>query len=349
VTFRDINPLMITIARDSRGLLQQDLASRLGISQGMMSKIESQEALLNEGLLRKLAKTLNYREKFFFHKGEYQPTFLNYRRRQKVSSKILTPIDASINVLRISVETVLQSLGLNSFPAIFGKGPISEPRQAARDLRRIWKIPSGPIRSIVSEIESHGIIVLKFDFKTERVDSRTILTRDNIPIIVCNASLLGDRQRFSIAYELGHIALHAFRPSLSQTDIGHEANLFASEFLMPEAQIKEDLNTDVNIARLGELKLKWRVSMQALLYRANDLGIISDNQKKYLVAQFNKLGIRRREPKEFDISPEENESIFKLFEQYVKNRDININDMIDDFGLTDSEFTNLFPSFKRKH
>ena len=338
---------MITMARDSRGLLQQDLAFRLGISQGMMSKVESQEALLNDALLKKLAKTLNYKESFFFHKGEYQPTFLSYRRRQKVSSKILTPIDASINVVRISIEKILRSLDINSIFPTSGKSAILDPKQAAIEVRKMWKIPSGPLGSITAQIESHGILVLKLEFNTERVDSRTILTTDDIPIIICNTSLLGDRLRFSLAYELGHVILHGRKHSTPQTDIGHQANLFASEFLMPEAEIREDLIGDVSIVRLGELKLKWKVSMQALLYRANDLGIVSNNQKRYLVGQFNKLGIRRREPKEFDIAQEECSFIYELFEKYITTKQISIRGMIDDLGLTDTDFYSLFPPLKK--
>ena len=41
--------------------------------------------------------------------------------------------------------------------------------------------------------------------------------------------------------------------------------------------------------------------MIALLYRADDLGFVTANQKRYLLQQFNKLKIRRREPQELDV------------------------------------------------
>ncbi|MBL0267160.1 MAG: hypothetical protein IPP99_00335 [Chitinophagaceae bacterium] len=43
----------------------------------------------------------------------------------------------------------------------------------------------------------NNVIINSFDFGTERVDSRSMLTDDKYPIIFLNNSLLGDRQRFS--------------------------------------------------------------------------------------------------------------------------------------------------------
>jgi Zn-dependent peptidase ImmA (M78 family) len=45
--------------------------------------------------------------------------------------------------------------------------------------------------------------------------------------------------------------------------------------------------------------------MIALLYRADDLGYLTPNQKRYLLQQFNALNIRRREPLELDIAIEQ--------------------------------------------
>jgi Zn-dependent peptidase ImmA (M78 family)/DNA-binding XRE family transcriptional regulator len=337
---------MIAIARDSRGVLQKDLAYRLGISQGMMSKIENHEALLNDILLKKLAKVLNYKENFFFNKGEYQSTFLSYRRRRKVSPRILIPIDASINVVRISIDRILRELSSSPFLSILNQEDIVTPEQAAQEVRRTWGLPHGPIKNIIWEIEKHGIISIQFDFNTERVDSRTVFGNNNIPIIISNSSLMGDRQRFSIAYELGHIVLHALNPQVARRNFTREANLFASEFLMPTEQIREDLDSDITIVRLGELKLKWKVSMQALLYRANDLKIISDNQKRYILSQFNNLGIRRREPKEFDVPVERNKLIYQMFDKYMKSRGINFEDTASELGLHEDDFLRLFSELK---
>jgi Zn-dependent peptidase ImmA (M78 family) len=107
--------------------------------------------------------------------------------------------------------------------------------------------------------------------------------------------------------------MHTFNAVDWNRDIGHEANLFAAEFLMPEREMREEFKEGVTLALLAELKRKWKVSMIALLYRADDLGFLTENQKKYLVQQFNDKKIRRREPVELDIPAEQP----KLFRQRI--------------------------------
>ena len=70
---------------------------------------------------------------------------------------------------------------------------------------------------------------------------------------------------------------------------------------MPAKHIIEDFKNGITIPILADLKRKWKVSMIAPLYRADDLGLVTTNQKRYLFQQFNQLKIRRREPIKLDI------------------------------------------------
>ena len=68
---------------------------------------------------------------------------------------------------------------------------------------------------------------------------------------------------------------------------------------MPSAKIKDELPEKLNIAawnRLKELKEKWGVSIQALLYRARFLGIMSDVTYRNAMITVTKRGWRRSEP-----------------------------------------------------
>jgi Zn-dependent peptidase ImmA (M78 family) len=191
-------------------------------------------------------------------------------------------------------------------------------------------------------IEDNRILISTFDFGTERVDGRSILTDDKHPVILTNKIQLGDRQRFTLAYELGHLIMHAFHnPSLG-TDVGHEANVFAAEFLMPEKDIISDFKTTITLELLAELKKKWKVSMQALLYRACDLNLLTYNQQRYLIAQFNQLKIRRREPPEFDVPREIPTLLRDLVTKYRSKQKMNITEMAAFFNLTESEFMKMY-------
>ena len=235
---------------------------------------------------------------------------MNYRKRQIVSPKLLTPIDAKMNVYRLQTEFLMQALGFN--PAqlpVLDVEKLGTPQKCAIKLHKLWEVKEGILPNITKLIESKGIIVNSFSFGTDRVDSRTILSSTSQPIIYTNKSLLGDRLRFSLAYELGHLVMHLNTTPNFERDVDHEANLFAAEFLMPETTIRPDFENGITLSTLGELKMKWKVSMQSLLYRADDLGYLTYNQKRYLLTQFNQMKIRKREPEDaiIEVKPRKGE------------------------------------------
>lgn len=301
-----INPKMVVLARESRGMSQKDLADQLNTSPGFICKIETDNKSMPEPTLERMSKLLKYPREFFYQEGEaYLPMSLNYRKRDHVSAKVLMPLEAHLNIYRLNIETIAQKIKLPALniPDLDLK-KIGSEELVAKQLRKTWKIPKGPIPKLTEVLEANGIIVISCDFGTERVDSRTILTKEKHPIIVVNKLHLADRQRFSLAYELGHLVMHSHTLPSHDRDISHEANLFAAGLLLPENELKKDFEKGVTIPLLGELKRKWKVSMISLLYRAADLGFLTDNQKKYMLSQFNQMKIRRREPIELDFPRE---------------------------------------------
>lgn len=88
------------------------------------------------------------------------------------------------------------------------------------------------------------------------------------------------RDRFSIAHELGHLALHypLLRKPMKAARYGSnraewEANWFAAGFLMPEAEFRREFeNRDHDIA---EVATKFVVSEQAAEVRARSLALAS--------------------------------------------------------------------------
>lgn len=242
------------------------------------------------------------------------PENLAYRKRQMVAQKLLTPITAQANILRQHVQFLTRAL-LIPTPAIPALKDTT-PEKAAARLRKLWGIDTPVIPNLTRIAEEQGIAVLSFDFGTGRVDSRSMLTDDGYPVIFLNKTLLGDRLRFSLAYEIGQLVLHTFRSVDPGRDITSEANAFAAALLLPEKEVRKDLEGGITIARLAELKKKWKVSMIALLYRADDLGLLTPNQKRYLLQQFNTAGIRRREPVELDVPVEEARLVKRWIAQF---------------------------------
>jgi len=174
------------------------------------------------------------------------------------------------------------------------------------------------------------------------VDSRSMLTDDQYPIIFLNRSLLGDRQRFSLAFELGHLIMHTFSTVPHERNINHEANLFAAEFLMPAKDIIKDFKDGITLSLLGELKRKWKVSMIALLYRSDDLGLLTPNQKRYLVQQFNTQKIRRREPPQLDVAKENPQLMRRLLVDYMSKSKLSVMQLCTLLAIEADDYMNYY-------
>jgi Zn-dependent peptidase ImmA (M78 family)/DNA-binding Xre family transcriptional regulator len=300
------NNEMLVLAREARGISQLQLADTIGMSATNLSKIERADIGMANETLEKIAEATSYPLQFFHQQGRTVPENLIYRKRQVVAQKLMTPIHAQANILRLQAQQLENFLHIPSFDNPFGQvAKLETPNAIASALRSEWKVEGPIIDNLTRLIESKGIITAQFDFGTARIDSKSIFTDAKRPIIITNKALTGCRQRFSLAYELGHLCMHNGMALDANRDIVHEANLFAAELLMPETAIREDFEKGIGIPQLAALKTKWKVSMIALLYRADDLGYLSPNQKRYLLQQFNALKIRRREPLELDIDPEQ--------------------------------------------
>ena len=110
-------------------------------------------------------------------------------------------------------------------------------------------------------------------------------------MIVVNATHGGERQRFTIAHEIGHLVLDV-SPGIDEEKVAHR---FAGAFLMPEEVMWAEIGkhrTALGWAELFKLKLMLGVSVQAITYRCNDLGIISQTLKDRMYSVFEEIGWR---------------------------------------------------------
>lgn len=340
---RVVNPKRIILAREARGINQSELAEKLGLNKGSLSKIEAGEKTLSKDNLTKISTITGFPESFFFAEGDIIAENLSFRKREKVAQTFIMPITAKSNIIRQHVQFLAEQLGKQTehLPAI-EVTDVQTPAQIAKAVREKWRLKFPVIPSVTELLEDHGIVVSSFPFVTERVDSRCMLTDNGQPVIFLNGQMLGDKQRFSLAFELGHLVMHTFFQVPLERSISREANQFAAEFLMPEDDIKKDFKGDITVAQLGELKRKWKVSMISLLYRADDLGFMTPNQKRYLVQQFNQLQIRRREPIELDVPVEKPKLLRRWIADFKDKNKFSTAQVAEALHLTTHEFIEVY-------
>jgi Zn-dependent peptidase ImmA (M78 family) len=164
----------------------------------------------------------------------------------------------------------------------------------AAQLRKEWDIPPGPIVNVVRLLESKGVIVTRCSIECKSVHAFSKRFRTG-PIVVLDSDKENiDRLRFDAAHELGHLVMH---PEIDPGNRIYElqANQFAAAFLMPEADIDAELPSRLDYMRFYRLKQRWRVSMQALIRRARDLGNISDSTYRRAMMQLSQRGQRTTE------------------------------------------------------
>lgn len=283
------------MARLATGLTQTECANKIGISQAKLSKLEDGlAATIDEDALKRLSDISGYPVEFFTQPGGRVSLGDGFfRRRADVPARVFKRMEALINIKRMEISKLVRKVDLEHKPR-----PSWSPdefaggaREIARHLRAFWSIPAGPIKELVKIVEDAGCIVVLFDFGTPKVEGITVRGDDGTPIILLNPAVPYVRQRATLSHELGHVVMH-YMPTGSMED---EAFDFASEFMMPEQEIRASF-FPMNLEKLVHLKMKWRVSMQWLLRWANKLGAVSNSYYRVLMMRISQNGWRKMEP-----------------------------------------------------
>ena len=335
------NPDMFRIARDLRETTQAVLSKKAQIPQGILSQFEHALRIPDEKQILAIANALDFPVDFFVQQGTDSPTGIIFHRKRsvlKVRTKLR--IEAEVKLRLHCLKLLLPELDIEKNVIKFDLEEFSNnPLRVAQALRHFWKVSSGPIKNLTELLEDNGIAIIRFDFGSDLLDGFFI--EDELPCIAINSRFPGDRQRFTLAHELGHLVMH----SIPHDDIEDEANKFASEFLMPQETIDEYFrNKRVDIRLLAALKPIWRVSMAALLRRAKDLGYITESNAKRLIIEMNACGYRKKEP--IDIPLEKSSLSDEIVEEFKSVMDYSDEDLSKIMHLKQQDYMRFFLPMK---
>lgn len=310
-------------AREFNGLAQIQLANAVGVKQAAISEMEYNEFAPSETLLKEIAKQTGFLPSFFELAPDDNLSFgtLNFRARRSASIREEIKVYQYANLLYQQVKRICLDVLMppNKLPQLQGT-PIQQAVQITRDELGLNR--NEPIKKLLQTIENSGVIILNLPRDIPKIDAFSMWAKldEERPIIALLSGRPMDRKRFSIAHELGHLILHqSIRPSLKLVE--NEANEFASAFLMPEQAIREEMKAPITLTILAKLKLRWGVSMQALIMRAYNLKIITQRQTKYLFAQMSAQGWRIREPSNLDIKVEIPHLVRNMIESKYRTRE----------------------------
>lgn len=334
---KKVNPQMIILARESRGLMQNELANIISINQATMSKIENGFLKVSKEDLIKISKALDYPESFFLRNDQIygmEASEFFHRKRQTVTPKDLKQIYSIINVLTMNISKLLQSVDIGNIdiPAL-DVGEYDSVEDIARLTRAVFRLPHGAIQNVVATIENAGGLVVFCDFPTTKVDAISRRIPGLPPLFFANKNMPPDRIRLSLCHELGHIIMH----HEANSNMEEEAFRFSGEFLMPAEEIGPSLE-NLNIEKLADLKLYWKVSMASIIYRAKELNKITYNQERYLYAQLSKYGYRKREPVDLDPPEEKPKLINSIINIHLSDLKYSHHQLCEIMTINEDEF-----------
>jgi transcriptional regulator with XRE-family HTH domain len=265
-------------------MTQDDLGRRVGVTRQAISSFESGAKSPDPETFVSLASALQQPHAFFTN--EDRPIFGKFGSRffRKTGPETIRGNDACLVLGHWFVQAVRYLDDFVNYPPVDLPSAVTanpdsryspdEIEEVAANCRKQWGLGLGPITNVLALLESKGIAMCRYEIEGIRFDA---------------------------AHELAHLILHRWVEQSELADpktlkrIEAEADRFAGAFLLP----KKSFPNEVYTARLDaflDLKRRWSVSIQAMIYRCKDLGLIDDDQFTNLYKQISYRKWRTKEP-----------------------------------------------------
>ncbi|MCG3135932.1 MAG: hypothetical protein HMLKMBBP_03708 [Planctomycetes bacterium] len=334
-------PQMITLAREARDLTQSELAARIDASQSKVSKHEAGLVAVSEADVEKYAVALGFPPAFFrtnyVRVGAGNDVF-HHRKRQAALVSRLRHRHAEVDVRRLHVQRLLYDVEIDvrGFPAMDVDAFDGDVEFIAAQVRASWGLAPGPVHNLAKVVEDAGALVLQHDFGVDPIDAISNWVPGMPPVVCLNVRAPGDRQRLSLAHEVGHLVMHR-QPGSADPEA--EAQAFAGALLMPAAEFLNEFPADATLQRVLALKPRWRVSVQAMVVRAHQLGRLPKSRYQDLFRQMSGMGWRKDEP--LPVAPEQPSLLKEVVALHIRQHGYSIPELAARALASEQEFRDL--------
>jgi Zn-dependent peptidase ImmA (M78 family)/transcriptional regulator with XRE-family HTH domain len=292
-----LNPTHLQQAREIRGWTQTALARQVGVHQSAIAQLEAGRIQPSPEVLAAIGRATGFPPAFFTRPSG--PAFplgsLRFRARAAMTARQRRQ---AFWYAHTCYELMASLAVQTEYPSPRLPRLDSDPVAAAAVTRQILGLPPDqPIGALIRILERSGVWVLAIPVPLPQRDACSAWAGADgaTPVIVVAATLAGDRRRFSVAHEVGHLVLHQV-PQGAPHALERQADQFAEAFLLPAAAMRTALVPPITLTTLANLKARWGVSLQALIRRARTLEIISPSHYRALSAQLGARGWRTQEP-----------------------------------------------------
>jgi Zn-dependent peptidase ImmA (M78 family)/DNA-binding XRE family transcriptional regulator len=291
-------------ARKMAGLSMERLAVKANnvVTKQAINKYEKGLMNPNSSVVISLSNALDIKPDYFFRPSAVLLSNLEFRKKSKLGAKEKDKVKfRTLDFLERYLE-IEEILNLN----IPFENPLSnicvndhnDTENAAAELRERWNLGDAPISNLMELLEDKGVRIYEIEIGD---DFHGLSARaDDIPVITVRQQDDLLRKRFTIAHELGHLLLNT--QNVDRKTKEKLCHSFAGAFLLPEKVIRAELGDyrrNISLWELKKLKGIYGISMQAVMARANNLNIISENTYREFCIFMNKKGWKKDEPGEY--------------------------------------------------
>lgn len=340
IVAHQFNPVRLKIAREFRGLQKNELAEKLEITPSAITQFESGKARPNPKTIGSISMALGFPPTFFSLPGSFENIssdqfhFRSFRSSTQIERRKMVSASAIIGTLIDFIDEHVNLPQERITPSTnYRATTVEEIELAASKLRKDWGLGLGPIGNIINLLESNGVLVFRLLSDCKRVDAFS-LWHQGRPLIFLNTEKgSASRSRFDAGHELGHLILHnEYLPGDRLQE--EQANKFSSAFLLPRDSFYSECPRRLKWEHFLALKQRWKVSLPALIRRARDLELISEDTYRRAHIQINKNDWAYKEPFEPEI---ERPSILPKTMQMLGNIGWEFSAIAEKVGLRDND------------
>ncbi|MDR1113265.1 MAG: ImmA/IrrE family metallo-endopeptidase, partial [Bacteroidales bacterium] len=288
---------------------------------------EKGEVIPDTEKINLLGKALNVSPDYFFRNTKVELSEIEYRKLSKMPQKEASIIKEKTKEYLSRYLELEEILGLaNKFDnPLKNIGVVSTYEQvngAAKKLREKWGLGDSAIFNVVELLEDRNIKVVELDVD-EDFDGLQTYVNGNIPVVAYNLKKANkpDRIRLTLLHELAHLLMIFGDITLKQKET--LCYQFAGALLLPEETIKAELGAHRNklsTLELANIKKQYGISMQAIVMRAKNCGIINEHYTKQFFFIFKQMNWRVDEPYDYTGVEESNRFEQLLFRALIEDQ-----------------------------
>jgi Zn-dependent peptidase ImmA (M78 family)/DNA-binding XRE family transcriptional regulator len=298
----DFDPSRLALARRRAALPRTRLGALVGVTPSAITQFEKGQSRPTLPVLQQLAENLDVSVEFF-RAGRALPSLPAsgaHFRSLRSTTALQREQALAFGELTLAVFAALEdhvrlpAVSLPDFAVPDDLGP-DDIARLARRAREQLGVARGPVPHVVRLLEAHGVVVVRLDDVSQKVDAFSH-QQGHRPLVMLNPAKDDKaRSRFDAAHELGHLLLHHDAEPGSRL-VERQAHQFAAEFLAPAAEIVDDLPHRLDWPSLHQLKRRWGISLKALLVRAHALGRMTEGTCRRGMQQLAAAGLPERGP-----------------------------------------------------